>query len=180
MGFRLQHIWSQLLIGTTLCYAAILPHKHQDSLRCGCVPGEPCWPSDATWASRNNTLGGKLVATTPPASVCHDSSFGACDTEKYDTLKSTWFDPETHIESSSSIMAPFFTNNSCNPFLPRNASCSLGNFVSYAVNASCAEDFQEAIAFVRRHNIRLVVRNTGHDYNGKSTVPGLWRSGHTT
>ncbi|KAL8893389.1 MAG: hypothetical protein Q9192_005317 [Flavoplaca navasiana] len=74
-------------------------------------------------------------------------------------------------------MAQQFTNNSCNPFLPRNASCSLGNYISYAVNASDAIDFQKTMEFVRDHNIRLTIRNTGHDYNGKATgagAIGIW------
>lgn len=69
-------------------------------------------------------------------------------------------------------MAPLFTNNSCNPFLEPDAPCTLGNLVSYAVNASCPADFQKTLAFADKHNIRLVIRNTGHDYNGKSTGAG--------
>lgn len=74
-------------------------------------------------------------------------------------------------------MAPYFTNDSCNPFLPREASCKLGNYISYAVNASNAGHFQKTVEFVQRHNIRLTVRNTGHDYNGKATgagAVGIW------
>ncbi|KAL6720842.1 hypothetical protein ACLMJK_002767 [Lecanora helva] len=74
-------------------------------------------------------------------------------------------------------MAPYFTNDSCNPFLPQTAGCTLGNYVSYAVNASDAEDFQKTIQFVEKNNIRLTIRNTGHDYNGKATGAGavaLW------
>ena len=69
-------------------------------------------------------------------------------------------------------MAPYFTNDSCNPFLPQEASCTLGNYVSYAVNASDAADFQKTVQFVQKNNIRLTVRNTGHDYNGKATGAG--------
>ncbi|KAK4951391.1 hypothetical protein LTR10_010365 [Elasticomyces elasticus] len=172
MEFRLQSLWCLALLHTTSCYAALLPIKQSILNGCRSIPGDYNWPPDAVWSSFNSTLGGKLVATTPLGSVCHDSPFGAYDAEKCDALRSNWFAPETHIDSSSSIMAPFFTNNSCDPFLPRNASCSLGNYVSYAVNASCASDFQKAIAFIRHHNIRLVIRNTGHDYNGKSTGAG--------
>lgn len=74
-------------------------------------------------------------------------------------------------------MAPYFTNNSCNPFLPRNASCTLGNYISYAVNASDPRDIQKTIEYVRKNNIRLTIRNTGHDYNGKATgagAVGIW------
>ncbi|KAI4173735.1 MAG: hypothetical protein LQ343_002738 [Gyalolechia ehrenbergii] len=69
-------------------------------------------------------------------------------------------------------MAPYFTNNSCNPFLPKGTPCVLGNYVSYAVNASNATDFQNTIDFVQKRKIRLTIRNTGHDYNGKATGAG--------
>ena len=42
---------------------------------------------------------------------------------------------------------------------------------------SCADDVAAGIKFATKHNIRLVVRNTGHDYNGKSTgsgALGIW------
>ena len=74
-------------------------------------------------------------------------------------------------------MAPYFTNDSCNPFHPRETPCTLGNYISYAVNASDATDFQKTVKFVRKNNIRLTVRNTGHDYNGKASgagAVGIW------
>ena len=36
--------------------------------------------------------------------------------------------------------------------------------VSYSVNASTPSDFSQTIAFARAKNIRLVIRNTGHEY----------------
>ena len=69
-------------------------------------------------------------------------------------------------------MAPFFTNNSYNPFLPRDTRCVLGNYVSYAVNVSDIYDMQMTMKFVRERNIRLTIRNIGHDYNGKATGAG--------
>jgi hypothetical protein len=74
-------------------------------------------------------------------------------------------------------MAPLFTNNSCNPFLPSGAPFSRGNYARYTLNATGAQDYQKTLEFDRTHNIRLVIRNTGHDYNGKSTGAGslsLW------
>jgi hypothetical protein len=65
-------------------------------------------------------------------------------------------------ESSSSVMAPFFANQSCDPFQPRERPCELGNYVRYAVDASGPADVQRAIAFAASRNIRLVIRNTGH------------------
>ena len=144
---------------------------------CRCFPGDACWPKPSEWYAFNKSVGGKLIATTPIASPCHDDAFGPFDAQQCDKLKANWFIPETHLETTSSIMAPYFTNNSCNPFLDRNARCTLGNYISYAVNASEAADFQRTIGFVQENNIRLTVRNTGHDYNGKATgagAVGIW------
>jgi len=72
---------------------------------------------------------------------------------------------------------PFFTNNSCDPFAPKTTRCEIGTSVQYAVNAGSAADFQKTIAFVTKQNIRLVIRNTAHDYLGKSTgagALGIW------
>ncbi|XDG10327.1 hypothetical protein ABKA04_009942 [Annulohypoxylon sp. FPYF3050] len=74
-------------------------------------------------------------------------------------------------------MDPFFANMSCDPFTARDAQCVVGSYVQYAVNASTIDCFEATVAFVQRHNIRLVIRNTGHDYLGKSTGAGavaLW------
>jgi hypothetical protein len=69
-------------------------------------------------------------------------------------------------------MAPFFANQSCDPFQPRDRACELGNYVRYAVDASGPADVQKTIAFAASKNIRLVIRNTGHDYLGRSTGAG--------
>ncbi|KAK5709823.1 hypothetical protein LTR17_019437 [Elasticomyces elasticus] len=74
-------------------------------------------------------------------------------------------------------MAPFFANRSCDPFQPESAQCVIGTYVQYAVNVSTPDDVAAGIKFATKKNIRLVIRNTGHDYNGKSTGSGalaLW------
>ncbi len=60
-------------------------------------------------------------------------------------------------------MAPFFVNQSCDPFLPPESPCELGNYVNYAVNVSKPSDIVKGLAFATEHNIRLVIRNTGHE-----------------
>lgn len=69
-------------------------------------------------------------------------------------------------------MAPWFANQSCDPFQPQSRPCELGNYVRYAVEAQTETDVVKAISFARDHNIRFVIRNTGHDYNGRSTGAG--------
>lgn len=69
-------------------------------------------------------------------------------------------------------MAPFFANQSCDPFQARERPCLLGNYVSYSVDAADADDIISAINFARDRNVRFVIRNTGHDYLGRSTGAG--------
>ncbi|KAJ5190949.1 FAD binding domain protein [Penicillium cinerascens] len=145
---------------------------------CRCFPNEPCWPSLQQWSEFNTTLGGKLIGTVPIGSVCHtQGGCAAYDAASCADLISDWAFPVTHYETSSSPMASWFANFSCDPFLAPNAPCNIGSVQWFAVNVSTAEDVQKTIRFTRDHNIRLVIRNTGHDYLGKSTAPGavaLW------
>ncbi|EHK18382.1 uncharacterized protein TRIVIDRAFT_58448 [Trichoderma virens Gv29-8] len=144
---------------------------------CRCLPTDPCWPSTADWKAFNATVGGKLIATVPLASVCHSSSFGCYSASKCDQLKSVWDFPSTHIESSSDPVAPFFSNRGCDLFTAPDAQCVVGSLVQYSVKAANKADYLATIKFAQQKNIRLVIRNTGHDYYGKSTGTGalaLW------
>lgn len=138
---------------------------------CKCFPGEACWPSQQDWASFNQSVDGRLIATVPIGSVCHgnDATYdaGACT-----KLQADWHNPETHEASSSSIMAPFFANLSCDPFQSRDKQCVTGTYIQYAVNVSEISHVQKTLAFAKKRNLRFVVRNTGHDYFGKSSGAG--------
>ncbi|KAF3762614.1 FAD-binding domain-containing protein [Cryphonectria parasitica EP155] len=136
---------------------------------CKCYPGDSCWPSETQWSSLNSTVGGRLVATIPLGSPCHDPYY---DEEECAYLQSQWLLPGIHMNSSSSVMAPFFANQSCDPWTPRERPCELGNYVRYAVNATGPDDIIAAIKFARDQNIRFIIRNTGHDYLGRSTGAG--------
>ncbi|KAI1270205.1 hypothetical protein F5Y18DRAFT_6814 [Xylariaceae sp. FL1019] len=145
---------------------------------CRCFPGDECWPSAADWNALNESVHGSLIPTVPIASVCHDSFPGVSyDEEKCAYVQANWPVPELHEQTTHSPMAAIFANSSCDPFTPRDAQCVIGTYVQYAVNASCVADYQKTIAFAKANNIRLVIRNTGHDYLGKSTGAGalaLW------
>lgn len=51
-------------------------------------------------------------------------------------------------------------------------TCTLGNAPIFTVNATHADHVAAGILFARRHNIRLVIRDTGHDFLGRSTGYG--------
>ncbi|KAF9462839.1 isoamyl alcohol oxidase [Collybia nuda] len=136
---------------------------------CKCFPGDECWPSRAEWSSLNATVGGRLIATVPLGTPCHDPNYdeGVC---KF--LQDNWQFEGVHFDSSSSVMSPFFANQSCDPFQPVSRPCKPGNYVRFAINASGPADIRAAIDFSQKKNIRFVIRNTGHDYLGRSTGAG--------
>ncbi|TGO76857.1 hypothetical protein BELL_0134g00180 [Botrytis elliptica] len=139
---------------------------------CRALPGDQSWPSTTEWNNLNSTVNGRLVATVPIASPCHEPNYSATECAY---LQANWANPSLHWNSSSSLIAPYFAtlgNQSCNPFSSEQSLCSLGNLVNYAVNVSTPNDAVAAIQFAKNHNIRFVIRNTGHDYLGKSTGAG--------
>lgn len=70
-------------------------------------------------------------------------------------------------------MWPLFEGRTCLPTsINTSSTCSIGGYSSYAVNVSNVAQVQLAVNFARNKNLRLVVKNTGHDFNGKSTGAG--------
>ncbi|KAL5090704.1 hypothetical protein Trisim1_004013 [Trichoderma cf. simile WF8] len=141
---------------------------------CRYLPSDPQWPNAAAWKSLNSSVGGRLIATVPIGTPCHDPKYNKAVCSQ---LQANWELPQTHYTTSSSVMQPFFANQSCDPFTPESKPCVLGNYINYAVNVSCDADVQAALAFATKYNIRVVVRNTGHDFFGRSTgagALGIW------
>lgn len=60
-------------------------------------------------------------------------------------------------------MQAYFANASCDPFTSQDKPCTLGNYVSYAVNVSTTDHVVAALKFAQEKNIRVVIRNTGHE-----------------
>ena len=82
------------------------------------------------------------------------------------------------MEDPTSMMSPLYQGRTCLPN-PRstNATCTVGGYPSYAVNVTNVAQMQLAVNFARNANIRLVIKNTGHDFNGKSGgagALGIW------
>lgn len=77
------------------------------------------------------------------------------------------------------MMWPLYEGKTClagtDPALLAN--CTQGGYSLYSVNVSNVAQIQLTVNFARSLNLRLVVKNTGHDYNGRSTGFGalsLW------
>ncbi|KAL2862488.1 putative isoamyl alcohol oxidase [Aspergillus lucknowensis] len=167
--FQRSHISTMKAIWAVAGALFIARATAASSSECHCLPGDDCWPAPSEWDALNCTVGGRLIATVPVGSPCHDPNY---DVAACAELQTAWTFPQTHCASSSSVMHQFFANRSCDPFTPRDTPCELGNYVSYAVDVASGDDVIAAIKFAQQNNIRFVIRNTGHDYLGRSTGAG--------
>ena len=59
--------------------------------------------------------------------------------------------------------SPWWQNATCNPFTPREQPCEIGNYPIYSINVSSAADIIAGVNFAQEKNIRLVIKNTGHE-----------------
>ncbi|KAH6616421.1 FAD binding domain-containing protein [Boeremia exigua] len=145
--------------------------------KCHVLPGDAAWPSNEAWSALNETVSGKLVKTVPIGSPCHDPTY---DETACSALKAQWTNPLTHTPSSHSIMQAYFATQACDPYSNRSIPCTLGNYVAYSVKVTEAFDVITALQFAKAQNVRVLARNTGHDFLGRSTGAGalaVWTQG---
>ncbi|CAI7578591.1 unnamed protein product [Penicillium glandicola] len=143
---------------------------------CKVFPGDRQWPSHSVWSTFDDLLGGALIKTVPLAASCY-SSWPEYDSAECERITSEWTDSYLHAADPASAMWPLFEGRTCLPTTNASASCTVGGYSSYAVNVSTVAQIQLAVNFARNADIRLVVKNTGHDFNGKSTgagALGIW------
>ncbi|KAK0621942.1 hypothetical protein B0T17DRAFT_494420 [Bombardia bombarda] len=138
---------------------------------CKVMPGDVWWPTKLTWKVFDLLTGGALIETVPIGAVCYPSS-GVYNAGKCQTIKDGWALSSTHSQDPTSIMSPLFQGETCMPEDGATSTCKLGGFPSYSVEIRNVAQIQLAINFARNLNLRLVVKNTGHDFLGKSTGAG--------
>jgi hypothetical protein len=145
---------------------------------CRTFPGDSAWPKELIWKILDALLGGALIPTVPIASSCYNTEWGMKDTTECANVVNNFTNPLFHHADPTSNMWPIFQGRTC---MPTNDSstrtCTLGGYPEYAVKVSNVAQIQLAINFARAANLRLVIKNTGHCYLGKSTGAGalsLW------
>lgn len=58
---------------------------------CRFLPEDEGWPSTQEWNTLNTTIGGRLIATVPLASVCHGATFNETECA---ALQAVWDFPQ--------------------------------------------------------------------------------------
>ncbi|KAK4159965.1 6-hydroxy-D-nicotine oxidase [Cladorrhinum sp. PSN259] len=148
--------------------------------RCKCYPGDRCWPSNNEWAALNRTVGGRLVSAIPPGAVCYDSFEGipTRDPAKCAQVASQWTNASWTADQATIPMTPLWSNNTCPPSTASGPpagcpnTCTIGWLSQYAILATKADDIVAGVNFARTKNLRLIIRNTGHDFMGRSAGYG--------
>ncbi|KAK0649854.1 hypothetical protein B0T16DRAFT_457225 [Cercophora newfieldiana] len=137
---------------------------------CRAWPGSQDWPTQNEWRQFNVSLGGALLRPEPPAYACHEGA-------RYDVAQCSWLVREAGrtsfwIDNPLAILTPWPQGNTCSASLNSTGPCTRGGFPEYVVRASSVKQVQAAVNFARNKNVRLVIKNTGHDFGGRSTGAG--------
>ena len=150
--------------------------------KCKTYPGDELWPTDGIWKLFDFLLGGSLIKTVPEASICYPE-WGKYNAQQCASTTLTWNNSTLRGWDPTSIRSILFQGMTCMPpnytaaFLGNSVKCSVGGFPEYTVNVSTVAQIQLAVNIARELDIRLVIKNTGHDFGAKSTGKGglsLW------
>ncbi|KAF4815661.1 FAD-linked oxidoreductase ZEB1 [Colletotrichum siamense] len=142
--------------------------------KCKTYPGDLLWPSKPIWSVFNLLSGFAVSETVPIGASCYDD-FGNYDAARCEYITNEWTNSTIHTEDPTSVMSPLYQGLTCMPSGVNNISagtCTVGGYPSYVVKATNVAQIQLAVNFARNLNLRLVVKNTGHDFNGRSSGSG--------
>lgn len=138
---------------------------------CKVFPGDALWPSKHVWDLFNASVGGALIQTVPLAAPCYNN-WPQRDAATCQYVTEHWSDPHLHVSDPTSTQWPVFEGRTCLPTDDPNDNCTLGGYASYSVVVTKVSQIQLALNFARNANIRLVIKNTGHDFADKSIGAG--------
>jgi hypothetical protein len=154
------------------------PNYDDDTHQNTCVSSDlSCWPTANAWNRLNATVNGKLVAVVPPAQHCYSGAY--YDKQECQIYQDGFF-KDTHRESYIGAMQNVNwetcgKQDSClwSPIFPllQYGSCEQGALPHYGLNSTSVQDIAAVIQFSQKYHIAFNIKNTGHDYFGRSTSP---------
>src|SRR5579864_4650153 len=118
-------------------------------------PGRGGWPDAAQWRALSAAVGGNLMEVGPLLAACTADAHGSACQETLKNLRNPFYIGDQVGGTQVSGWLDAWT--------PAPSA--------YAVRARQAHDVAAAVNFAREHNLRLVVKGTGHSYLGTSNAP---------
>ena len=146
---------------------------------CRCTYGSGCWPSDSDFQTLASKVSQPLIHPVPPATPCYDSATGNCTDILAGWYTGIWRSDQPGADVFSNHETYTFPNGTiqgCYLNTTLGIPCQQGSVPVIGVDARTPGDIQEAIGFARKHNLRLVIKNTGcvnHLFLDSSFHPGF-------
>ncbi|EGO02333.1 hypothetical protein SERLA73DRAFT_159274 [Serpula lacrymans var. lacrymans S7.3] len=163
-----------LALGSRLSYALQPPYAIPNF-----VSLSDDWPATSQWDILNATLNGRLSALRPWAAVCYTSDL-LYNVEECQAVLSGYDNDITREGIASALLWPNFEacgfGNGCplnysNPQIINGSTCHQGSTPPYSAEIMSAQDASEVVKWAVQNKVKLTVKNTGHDYLGRSAAP---------
>lgn len=160
-----------------------IPSLVLSSPACRCLFGNPdCWPKDSDFSALASQVSQPLLYPRPPESACYSISdpSGDCSVVQTNVLNATWRSDQPGASQFPNYQTYIFDNGTISAcYLNTNLGypCTQGSVPNIGVDARLKEDVIAAVKFAARHNLRVAIKSTGHDFLGRSTARGsflLW------
>ncbi|EAU80813.2 FAD/FMN-containing protein [Coprinopsis cinerea okayama7 len=185
----LLHPFSYLLLSLTLVLPALSKDIHRQGSGCRCIYGDPCWPSPSAFEVLALKLSQPLLRPLPPASPCYSSNSSPsdaalCAEARENSDNGTWRSNhpgsmqhpnfESYTFPNGTIESCLLLHSSPGVDFPGSGNCGQGSVPPIGIDARTPSDIAAGIHFANEHHLRLVVKNTGHDFLGRSTARGAF------
>ncbi|KIJ13627.1 hypothetical protein PAXINDRAFT_80811 [Paxillus involutus ATCC 200175] len=167
----------KVLVAFSLLVLCVVATTSPSGQECLCTSDQSCWPNAAEFSQLQTQVSQPLIYPIPTASACYPTSdpSGNC-TEVIDN----WTDGDWRSSMPGSMEAPNFetlilkngTIEACYLNTTITGTCGQGRVPVIGVDARSVVDVQAAVNFSVKHNLKLVVKNTGHDFLGRSAARG--------
>ena len=163
------------MVAIAACLIAVLSHSLSSNTSSLCSPGNSCWPTTAQWTAFNSSVGGNLYSTVPLGSSCFPTSAEynnvSCANVKMNFMNGSF--RESVYGAMQYTQWETCGTASCVPSLqgPETSQCSLGRLSPFYVRAQEPAHISATLQFAQAHQLQISIKNTGHDYLGRSAAP---------
>ena len=158
----LTSVFKQVVVSLGLIAIFILPSSN--GTYCRCTFGSPCWPSNSEFQTLASQLSQPLLRPLPPASPCYTPTLGNCSDVLVHWTSGIWRSDQPGAAESTNwetYTSPNGTIQACYLNTSFGLPCQQGSVPVIGVDARTPNDVQQAVEFARKHNLRLVIKNTG-------------------
>src|SRR5437899_10475279 len=121
-----------------------------------CLPGDPAWPTAASWDRLNQAVGGRLAAVVSPLAGCATASDGPACADVFKELKNPYYIGDSTAFTQTCGWVDGWTSAPS----------------AYVVAARTTEDVVHAVNFAHENRLRVAIKGGGHSYQGTSNAAG--------